>query len=161
MSEQNESRVDDRPVDDRNADDAPLSTADLAAGRPAGAEPGPDGGDGPQSPDRAAPPPAEPRSFEGRETDAASAAPVFPSQEADDLRRKWDAIQASFVDVPRRAVEDADHLVAATMQRLAESFAEERARLEGQWDRGDDVSTEDLRLTLQQYRSFFNRLLER
>jgi hypothetical protein len=50
-------------------------------------------------------------------------------------------------------------LVAATMKRLAEVFASERAQLEGQWDRGDNVSTEDLRVALQRYRSFFTRLL--
>jgi hypothetical protein len=68
-------------------------------------------------------------------------------------------VLASFVDEPRKAVEDADGLVAAAMKRLAEMFAEERARLEGQWDRGDNVSTEDLRLALRRYRSFFGRLL--
>jgi hypothetical protein len=62
------------------------------------------------------------------------------------------------VDEPRRAVEDADNLVATTMSRLAEVFADERKKLEGQWDKGD-ISTEDLRLLLQKYRSFFNRLL--
>jgi hypothetical protein len=65
----------------------------------------------------------------------------------------------SFVDDPRRVVEQADSLVAVTMKRLAEMFAAERARLEGQWDRGDNVSTEDLRLALRRYRSFFGRLL--
>jgi len=103
-------------------------------------------------------PAREPRAFDD-EGDAEGAAPVFPSQEADTLRRQWDGIQASFVDEPRRAVEEADHLVADTMQRLAESFAQERARLEGQWDRGDDVSTEDLRVALRRYRAFFTRLL--
>ena len=87
------------------------------------------------------------------------AAPVFPAAEADELRRSWDSIQAGFVDEPRKAVEDADHLVATTMQRLAEVFAAERASLEGQWDRGDDVSTEDLRVALRRYRAFFGRLL--
>jgi hypothetical protein len=56
-------------------------------------------------------------------------------------------------------VKQADSLVAAATKRLAEMFAAERARLEGQWDRGDNVSTEDLRLALQRYRSFFGRLL--
>jgi hypothetical protein len=45
------------------------------------------------------------------------------------------------------------------MQRLAEVFADERGKLEGQWSRGDDVSTEDLRIALRRYRSFFDRLL--
>jgi hypothetical protein len=85
--------------------------------------------------------------------------PIFDEAAAAELRRSWDGIQAGFVDEPRRAVEDADHLVAATMQRLAETFAEERAGLEAQWARGDDVSTEDLRVALQRYRAFFGRLL--
>ena len=63
------------------------------------------------------------------------------------------------VDEPRGAVEDADALVATVMQRLAEGFAQERERLEAQWGRGEDISTEDLRIALQRYRSFFQRLL--
>jgi len=63
------------------------------------------------------------------------------------------------VDEPRRAVEQADSLVASAMKRLAELFAEERAGLEKQWDRGDQISTEDLRVALTRYRSFFHRLL--
>ena len=85
--------------------------------------------------------------------------PLLPSGEAKELRTRWDSIQAGFVDEPRQAVEEADNLVAEAMKRLAEMFAEERAKLEGQWDRGDNVSTEDLRLALRRYRSFFNRLL--
>lgn len=87
------------------------------------------------------------------------AQPLFGDGETTELRRAWDNIQAGFVDEPRRAVEDADHLVASTMKRLAEMFADERSHLEGQWDRGDDVSTEDLRVALQRYRAFFTRLL--
>jgi len=56
-------------------------------------------------------------------------------------------------------VEDADKLVATVMQRLAEGFANERSNLEKAWDRGDNVSTEDLRIALQRYRTFFHRLL--
>jgi hypothetical protein len=85
--------------------------------------------------------------------------PLFSSEEASDLRSKWDAIQVGFVDEPRRSVERADTLVAAAMKRLAEQFAAERAALEKQWSGGGDVSTEDLRLALRRYRSFFGRLL--
>jgi hypothetical protein len=85
--------------------------------------------------------------------------PLFSSGEAKDFHARWDAVQAAFVDEPRQAVEQADSLVAGAMKRLAEGFAEERARLESQWDRGDSVSTEDLRLALRRYRSFFGRLL--
>ncbi len=88
-----------------------------------------------------------------------TAAPLFPPEEAKDFRARWDAIQVNFVDEPRQVVEQADSLVAVTMKRLAEMFAAERTRLEGQWDRGDNVSTEELRLALRRYRSFFGRLL--
>ncbi|MBD0337751.1 MAG: hypothetical protein ICV67_00495 [Thermoleophilia bacterium] len=85
--------------------------------------------------------------------------PLLAEDATSDFQTRWREIQAGFVDEPRRAVENADTLVAELMQRLADSFAEERSRLESQWDRGDDVSTEDLRVALQRYRSFFGRLL--
>ena len=84
---------------------------------------------------------------------------LFPNNEVQDLRGRWDQIQTGFVDEPRAAVKQADELVAQAMKRLAESFAGERGRLEQQWDRGDDVSTEELRQALRRYRSFFQRLL--
>ena len=85
--------------------------------------------------------------------------PLLASDVVGQLRNQWTDIQAGFVDEPRRAVERADGLVADAIKRLAETFANERAQLEGQWDRGSDVSTEDLRQALQRYRSFFSRLL--
>ncbi len=85
--------------------------------------------------------------------------PLFSQSDVEDLRGRWSNVQASFVDEPRRAVEEGDKLVATVMQRLAEGFANERAKLEKQWDGGDAVSTEDLRVALQRYRSFFDRLL--
>ncbi len=84
---------------------------------------------------------------------------VFSPLEVGQLRPKWLAIQTKFIDEPRQSVEEADVLVASTIQRIAESFAGERAKLESQWAQGADVSTEDLRLALQRYRSFFDRLL--
>ena len=85
--------------------------------------------------------------------------PLFSNSEAKNLRARWDTIQVGFVDEPRRAVEQADALVAETMKRLAEIFAEERSTLEAQWDKNENVSTENLRLALRRYRSFFSRLL--
>jgi hypothetical protein len=85
--------------------------------------------------------------------------PLFSGNEANELRGQWDAVQVGFVDEPRRAVAEADKLVAGTMKRLAEIFSDERSKLEGQWEQGQNVSTEDLRLALRQYRSFFDRLL--
>ena len=91
--------------------------------------------------------------------DGSISAPLFSESDIGDLRGRWDNVQAGFVDEPRRAVEDADKLVAAVMKRLAEGFAHERSNLEKQWDSGDNVSTENLRIALQRYRSFFDRLL--
>jgi hypothetical protein len=85
--------------------------------------------------------------------------PLFSESEMGEFRSQWGTIQTGFVDEPRGTVKDADKLVAAVMQRLAEGFANERSGLEKQWDRGDNVSTEDLRVALQRYRSFFDRLL--
>jgi hypothetical protein len=90
---------------------------------------------------------------------ANSAHPLFLEDVANDLRTRWSDIQTGFVDEPRKAVQQADELVAQAIKRLAERFAEERNRLEQNWDRGDQVNTEDLRVALQTYRSFFQRLL--
>jgi hypothetical protein len=95
----------------------------------------------------------------GKVTDAATTA-LFPESESTDFHKRWTDIQTGFVDEPRHAVEQADELVAEVIKRLADSFAQERSRLEGQWGRGDNVSTEDLRIALQRYRSFFDRLLK-
>ena len=84
---------------------------------------------------------------------------MFAENETADFRSRWQGIQTDFIDNPRRCVERADELVAETMKRLAEIFTDERASLEHSWDQGDDVSTEDLRLAFQRYRSFFDRLL--
>jgi hypothetical protein len=119
--------------------------------------------------------PAEPRSFASdesiilpdgtvaqaeRQKSDQAAAPLFSTSESGQLHSRWDAIQAGFVDEPRKSVEDADALVATAIQRLAEIFADERAKLEREWGEGRDVSTEDLRVALRRYRSFFGRLLE-
>lgn len=86
--------------------------------------------------------------------------PLFDDGRAKELHDRWGALQARFVDDPRETVADADSLVAELLQELARSFNGARSALEEQWSRGDDVSTEDLRLTLQRYRSFFERVLE-
>jgi hypothetical protein len=96
----------------------------------------------------------------GRAEGEEAASPLFPEKESNDFRTRWTDIQAGFVDEPRRAVEQADALVAEVIKRLADSFAAERSKLESQWGRGDDVSTEDLRVALRRYRSFFDRLLK-
>jgi len=99
------------------------------------------------------------RSGEVRRVDAAEVTPLFITEDAEAYRTRWGGIQSGFVDEPRKAVEEADALVAEVMKRLAEGFADERRRLESQWEHADQVSTEDLRVAMQRYRSFFERLL--
>lgn len=86
-------------------------------------------------------------------------APYLPVQSGEHATDRWRQIQAEFVDDPRKSVAEAHALVSDLMQRIVDSFANERAALEQQWSRGDNVSTEDLRVCLQRYRSFFSRLL--
>jgi len=98
-----------------------------------------------------------PEPADGQDDEEVAGPPLV--SDADSYLSRWQAIQVAFVDEPKRAVQDADSLVAEVMQRLAESFATERDRLEQQWSGGHDAGTEELRLALQRYRSFFNRLL--
>jgi hypothetical protein len=164
-----------------------LSTAHLAGGttpRPTGApvgtrDPMPDTresqsattevgstGTGVDTRDTTPPPPstphrtsqlANPAATDGAASDDAPS--LFPAGEAEQFKTRWVEVQTGFVDEPRHAVEQADSLVAEMMKRLAQVFADERARLEEQWSRGDDIGTEDLRQALRRYRSFFDRLL--
>jgi hypothetical protein len=101
---------------------------------------------------------AAPAALDGG-TAGPDAGPLLASRDAESFRARWTDVQTSFVDAPRQAVEQADGLVAELMQHLAKTFADARGGLEGQWDRGDDVSTDDLRSAFQRYRSFFERLL--
>lgn len=85
--------------------------------------------------------------------------PLLSAGDGETFKQRWEQIQVTFVDEPQTSVREADALVQELMQRLADSFAQERSRLEDQWERGEQASTEDLRTALQQYRSFFRRLL--
>jgi predicted lipid-binding transport protein (Tim44 family) len=141
MSEQDRTKTDDRvatedrdATDDQRSSDDRLTTADLVKEA--------DNVD------------------EADDTDASvEREPLFAGEDAERFRGRWQEIQAAFVDEPREAVKNADSLVADLMQRLAATFSEERSSLESQWDSGEDASTEDLRVALQRYRSFFDRLL--
>ena len=86
-------------------------------------------------------------------------AALFPPQVAADFRGRWDQVQIGFVDDPRQAVQHADELVAEVMKSLASSFAEQRSRLEAGLGKGEEANTENLRMALRSYRSFFQRLL--
>ena len=86
-------------------------------------------------------------------------ASLLSREESEQLRARWFEIQGKFVDEPRAAVQQADELVSEVVQKIIHIFASEHSSLEGQWNQGIDVSTEDLRKALQHYRSFFNRLV--
>lgn len=102
---------------------------------------------------------ADDREMGRRETTGERPMPMFAGAEAAGYRTQWDAIQTGFVDEPRKAVQEADALVSLVIKRLSEVFGDERASLERQWGKGDEISTEDLRVALRRYRSFFERLL--
>ena len=84
---------------------------------------------------------------------------MLPSDARERFGAQWAEVQAAFVDRPRESVQQADSLVVDIMQRVISGFSDEREHLEAQWEHGDDISTEDLRVALTRYRSFFNRLL--
>jgi hypothetical protein len=145
-------------------DDSTLSTADMVSA--ASGQTAPTAEAQPRSNGSAAPAMPEPRtngaaasadgqSFSGQVTGA----PLLPNDRAEGFRSRWEEIQTGFVDEPRQAVEQADHLVAEVIKRVAEVFAEERSKLESQWSSGNEVDTEALRQALKRYRSFFERLL--
>jgi hypothetical protein len=126
--------INETPIrEDIREREQPLSTADLLDTRKA---------DGPR-----------PERVDGRP------GALLPAEESAGLRERWSTIQGSFVDTPREAVRSADELVAIVVQRVTEIYAGERAKLEADWTRGNEVSTEDLRQALKRYRSFFDRLL--
>ena len=138
MMERDESTTTSAEEPVSETDERRPTTADIASGTDSGEQ---------------APPEAEAADEEDERR------PLLEEEATVEVRSRWEKIQGGFVDEPRRAVEEADTLVAELMQQLADSFANERKGLEGQWDRGDEVSTEDLRIALQRYRSFFDRLL--
>jgi hypothetical protein len=132
-------RMDDMP--DSRADDADMRTEELTVtGTPV---------DGSDTMTERAP-----------EDDVPPTVELFPAQEVERFRGEWTEIQTRFVDDPRDAVRDADQLVAEVMRSLATTFTNHKHELEGRWQQGDHVETEELRQALRQYRSFFNHLLE-
>ena len=93
------------------------------------------------------------------DTETATDASLLGETELEELRRAWADVQAGFVDDPKRCVEQADGLVSTVVKQLISGFVEVRSRLEQQWSRGENASTEDLRVALKRYREFFDRLL--
>ncbi|MFE9369765.1 hypothetical protein ACFYM2_08325 [Streptomyces sp. NPDC006711] len=149
-------------------DDDALSTEDLAGTGPQDTESETEGltDTPPQFPGEATAAPDDEqggsvRAADEERGDAEAAGENEPllGAEQEEFRARWQRIQSQFVDDPKDSVNAADQLVAETMQALATTFSTHKRDLEGQWHRGEEVPTEDLRVALQQYRSFFNRLL--
>jgi hypothetical protein len=84
---------------------------------------------------------------------------LFGERDLSELRSRWNDVQAAFVDDPRACVQKADSLVSSAVEQLTASFGQTRSRLEDQWSRGEEASTEDLRIALKHYRDFFDRIL--
>lgn len=144
MRNEEELRQEQLDPNQQSATGQPIGTADLLADSPRTAEA-----------DRT----GDPNASNGTSPDEDTGVPLFDETEVVVFRDQWRDLQAAFVDDPRRAVQDADQLVAHVMQNLAATFADHKSELEVQWQRGDEVATEDLRVALRRYRSFFNRLL--
>lgn len=144
-------------MNERNDRDDPVRREALEASRRAGTMDEPLVGPHPGRDDREVVERGEVRGEGGTATEPE--APLFSPEETDQLRTRWESVQAGFVDEPRRAVEEADGLVRQVMDRLTDGFSEQRERLEREWDERDEISTEDLRIALRHYRSFFDRLL--
>jgi len=103
---------------------------------------------------------AEVRTEENPPTSDDDFAPLFENDEAEEFRSHWLNIQSRFVDDPRASVKEADELVANVIKSITRSFADRRISLESQWNSGENkISTEDMRVAIKRYRSFFNRLL--
>ena len=144
-----------------NAQDRAPTTEQIAAAGTAGSADRTSPGQDPPGNGQAGQPASAAQAGAGSDLGAGDQQPaqLLEDDELQSILARWKDIQAEFVDEPRRAVQDADVLVADLMQRLARMFASERDQLESRWAGGDEVSTEDLRRGLRRYRSFFERLL--
>jgi len=98
-------------------------------------------------------------SMEGRRLNTREEGSLVGTRQIEELRGRWSGIQASFVDDPRKAVQEADALVSSAIEQIEGSFRDQRAQLEKQWSKGTDASTEDLRVAVQHYRALFDRIL--
>lgn len=85
-------------------------------------------------------------------------ATLIAPERARDFEARWSELKGAFVDEPRRAVRQANELVGEVLDELERLFGDQRGELERGLD-DERTSTEDLRVALGRYRSFFDRLL--
>ena len=140
-----------RVPDDYGETQNPTATAPVAE-QPAATNP-------PVAGDEHTETPAEPSAPAPARHESATEETLFAEDDLTELRGRWAAVQAAFVDDPKDCVQKADVLVSDLVDQLTSGFAQARSRLEEQWARGQEASTEDLRVALMHYREFFERLL--
>ncbi|MHA6794559.1 hypothetical protein ACVGVM_13780 [Pseudonocardia bannensis] len=137
----------DRAFDGRAADpERGRAPADTADARAPGDLTGDEGSAGATRPEQQV----------GRRDD--NLATLIPHDRSASHRARWEALKADFVDDPRSAVRGADQLVGQVLDEIEDLFRRRRSELERDWN-DEQASTEDLRLALGRYRSFFDRLL--
>ena len=85
--------------------------------------------------------------------------PILSTDQLASLRRRWGAVQAGFVDDPRRAVEVADDIVAEAVGALQAAIDDRRREVAEPWREDADASTDALLVAFQSYRSVFERVL--
>lgn len=151
------------PNSDRNVDTAVQRHGDATTGHQVDpTRRGDQTGDHPTDP-RQVDPSAQQGTSAPTATQSATGAPagdsLFAERDLSELRSRWNDVQAAFVDDPRACVQKADSLVSSAVEQLTASFSQTRSRLEDQWSRGEEASTEDLRIALKHYRDFFDRIL--
>lgn len=87
-------------------------------------------------------------------------APKATAEDADKLQRRLQQAVGGFVDEPRHAVEEADHVLEEATERLVQELKGRRHALRAGWDGGrDETDTEKLRVALQGYRELVDRVL--
>ena len=144
------------PPEDVDPAPRPESTGTMT--EPPAAAPDQPAADDPSATTMRTEPPTTESGIAVAEPDPSTTKSLF-AEDLSDLRSRWDDVQAAFVDAPKECVEKADALVAEVVEQVTKGFSEARSRLEEQWARGEEASTEDLRLSLKRYREFFQRLL--
>lgn len=146
------------PSDEREGADTAAAVGATAAGHPSSTGTASDTGNAPASPATVgvSGAPASPDNLPKAESGERAA--LVTRDRAESYSSRWDTVKGEFVDEPRRAVADADALVGELLDELQELFKAQRSEIERGLD-ADETSTEDLRVALRRYRSFFDRLL--
>ncbi|MFD7708133.1 hypothetical protein ACFV6E_22140 [Streptomyces sp. NPDC059785] len=117
----------------------------------------------PASAPTSAPAPAPGTRSLGHEAGGADA-PLVPHDEWDKFSVRLQQAVGGFVDEPRAAVEEADHVLEEVAARFADAITQRRRTLRASWQPGGEAKataadTEQLRLTLRDYRELTERLM--